>query len=94
MENFIIVCPCCEAKLTVDAATGAVLAHEEKKKNLGTFDEMLKNLDKQKEEREKLFAQELSAQKERERILAEKFDAALKRADEEKDKPFVNPLDL
>ncbi len=96
MENkdFTIICPCCEASLTVDAKTGAVLSHEEKKKPVGSFDEMLKGLDKQKETREKLFAQELNAQKDRERLLEEKFQAAFKRADETKDQPFLNPLDL
>lgn len=95
-KNFIVVCPCCEAKLTVDSNTGALLAHEEKKKQLGSFDDMLKGLDKQKEEREKLFAQELNAQKDRERLLEEKFQAAFKRAegDADKDKPFKNPLEF
>lgn len=93
-NNFIVICPCCEARLTIDSSTGALLSHEEKKKQLGSFDDMLKGLDKQKEEREKLFAQELSAQKDRERLLEEKFREAFKRADDEKDKPFVNPMDL
>lgn len=93
-KNFVLICPCCEANLIVDAQTGAVLSHEEKKKTLGSFDEMVKGLDKQKETREKLFAQELSAQKDRERLLAEKFQNAFKRADETKDQPFINPLDL
>jgi hypothetical protein len=93
-KNFTVICPCCEASLIIDAQTGAVLSHEEKKKPLGSLDEMLKGLDKQKETREKLFAQELNAQKDRERILEEKFQAAFKRADETKDQPFLNPLDL
>ncbi|MEP6922974.1 MAG: 2-nitropropane dioxygenase [Pyrinomonadaceae bacterium] len=93
-KNFTIICPCCEANLIVDAQTGAVLSHEEKKKQLGSFDAMLKGLDKQKETREKLFEQELNAQKDRERLLEEKFQAAFKRADETKDQPYINPLDL
>lgn len=93
-KNFTIACPCCEASLNIDAQTGAVLSHEEKKKQLGSFDQMLKGLDKQKETREKIFAQELTAQKDRERLLEEKFQAAFKRADETKDQPFLNPLDL
>ena len=93
-KDFTVICPCCETNLVIDAQTGAVLSHEEKKKQLGSFDEMLKGLDKQKETREKLFAQELSAQKDRERLLEEKYKAAVKRADETKDQPFLNPLDL
>lgn len=94
MERFSIICPCCEATLTIDAQTGAMLAHEEKTKKLGSFEDLKHDLDKQKEVRENLFAQEMSSQKDRERILEEKFQAALKRADTDSDQPFKNPLDL
>jgi hypothetical protein len=94
MEKFSIICPCCEANLTIDAQTGAVLAHEEKKKILGSFEDLRGNLDKQKELRENLFAQEMSSQKDRERILDEKFKEAMKRAGDDKDVPYKNPLDL
>lgn len=94
MEKFSIICPCCEAALTVDAQTGAILAHEEKAKKLGSFEDLKGNLDRQKELRENIFAQETQAQKDRQRILEEKFQEALKRADTDSDKPFKNPLDL
>jgi hypothetical protein len=94
MEKFSIICPCCEATLTVDAQTGALLAHEEKKKAHGGFEELAGELSKQKELREQLFAQEMSSMKDRERLLEEKFQEALKRADIDSDKPFKNPLDL
>ena len=94
MEKFSIICPCCEAVLTVDAQTGAILAHEEKAKKLGSFEDLKSDLARQKEQRENIFAQEMSSQKDRERILEEKFQAALKRADTDSDKPFLNPLDL
>jgi predicted amidophosphoribosyltransferase len=94
MEKFSIICPCCEATLTVDAQTGAILAHEEKAKKLGSFEDLKSNLDRQKELRENIFAQETQAQKDRQRILEEKFQEALKRADTDSDKPFKNPLDL
>jgi hypothetical protein len=94
MKKFNIICPCCEANLTIDAETGAILAHEEKAKKLGSFEDLKNDLVKQKELRENLFAQEMSSQKDRERILEEKFKEALKRADTDSDKPFRNPLDL
>jgi hypothetical protein len=94
MKKFNIICPCCEANLTIDAETGAILAHEEKAKKLGSFEDLKNDLVKQKELRENLFAQEMSSQKNRERILEEKFKEALKRADTNSDKPFKNPLDL
>lgn len=94
MEKFNIICPCCEATLTIDAQTGALLSHEEKKKVLGSFEDLKGELSKQKELREQLFAQEMSSMKDRERLLEEKFKEAMKRADEVKDEPYRNPLDL
>jgi hypothetical protein len=80
--------------MTIDAQTGAILAHEEKAKPLASFDEMVKGLDKQKQMREQIFAQELSSMKDRDRILEEKFQEAMKRAEKDKDKPYRNPLDI
>ena len=94
MEKFSIVCPCCEASMVIDAKTGAVLSHEEKKKVVGSFEDLKGELSKQKELRDQLFAQEMSSMKDRERLLEEKFREALKKADTTSDKPFKNPLDL
>ena len=94
MEKFSIICPCCEANLTIDGQTGAILAHAEKKKVHGSFDELKGELSKQKELRDNIFAQEMSSMKDRERLLEEKFKEAIKRADPDRDKPFRNPLDL
>ena len=93
-SRFTIICPCCEANLTIDAQTGALISHEEKTKPVASFDEMVKGLDKQKQMREQIFAQELSSMKDRDRILEEKFREAMKRADKDKDKPFINPMDI
>lgn len=94
MEKFSIICPCCEAALTIDAQTGAILAHEEKKKVHGSFEDLKGELSKQKELRDQLFSQEMSSMKDRERLLDEKFKEAMKRAEGEKDVPYKNPLDL
>jgi hypothetical protein len=94
MEKFTLICPCCEATLTIDSQTGAILAHEEKKKVTGSFEDLAGELNKQKVLREQLFAQEMSSMKDRERLLDEKFKEALKRADTDSDQPFKNPLDL
>lgn len=94
MEKYTLTCPCCEATLTVDANTGAIIAHDEKKKVHGSFEDLKGELNKQKEHREQIFAQEMSSMKDRERLLEEKFKEALKRADTDSDKPFKNPLDL
>jgi hypothetical protein len=92
--RFTLICPCCEATLVLDAQTGSLISHEEKAKQVASFDEMLKGLDKQKQVREQLFQQELGSLKDRERLLEEKFREAMKRAEKDKDKPFINPMDV
>jgi len=89
-----VIFPCCSTKQCIDSQTGALLAHEEKTKPLASFGEMVKGLDKQKQVREQIFAQELNSMKDRDRILEEKFQEAMKRAEKEKDKPYLNPMDL
>jgi len=93
-SKFTIICPCCESTLTIDVQTGALLSHDEKTKPIASFDDMVKGLDKQKQVREQIFAQELSSMKDRDRILQEKFQEAMKRADKDKAKPYRNPLDI
>lgn len=94
MEKYSVTCPCCDATLTIDAQTGALIAHEEKKKAHGSFEDLKGELSKQKDLREQIFAQEMSSVKDRERLLEEKFKEALKRADTDRGVPFKNPLDL
>lgn len=94
MGKYTIICPCCDATLTVDAETGCLLAHAEKKKVLGSFEDLKVDLNKQKEHRENIFAQEMSSIKDRERLLEEKFNEALKRAGKDSGIPYRNPLDL
>lgn len=93
MDKLTIICPCCESTLIVDATTGAILSHDEKKKVLGSFEDLKTELSKKNETRDQIFAQEMSSMKDRERLLEEKFQEALKRADKD-DKPYRNPLDM
>jgi len=92
-SRFTIICPCCDATLTIDAETGTMLSHEEKHKSLGSFEDMVKDLDKQKLTREQIFAQEMSSHKDRGRLLEEKFQEAKKKAEKDT-KIYRNPLDL
>src|ERR1043165_4330139 len=91
--RFTVICPCCEASLNIDAETGALLSHEEKTKPLGSFEDMVKDLDKQKQTREQIFAQEMTSHKDRGRLLEEKFQEAKKKAEKDT-KVYRNPLDL
>ncbi len=93
-SHLTILCPCCAATIIVDAVTGAIISHEEKQKPVASFEEMARGMEKQKQVRDQLFAQELSSQKDRERLLEEKFREAMKRADKTKDEPYRNPLDI
>lgn len=94
MERLTVICPCCDSTLTIDGQTGAIISHVEKKKVLSSFEDLKGELGKQKEVRDALFSQEMSSQKDRGRLLEEKFQEAMKRADVDKDKPFRNPLDM
>jgi hypothetical protein len=92
--SWTILCPCCEATIIIDSQTGAIISHEEKAKPLASFEEMAKQMERQKQVRDQMFAQELGSMKDRERLLEEKFREAFKRAESEKDKPYVNPMDI
>ena len=96
VPRFTVVCPCCEATLVIDAQTGVIISHQEKAKPVASFDEMRRDLDRQKQLREQIFSQELGSVKDRERLLEEKFKEAMKKAEKDKDKdtPYRNPLDF
>lgn len=94
MEKISVVCPCCEAILIIDGLTGAIISHEEKQKKLGSFEDLKRDMEKRKELAEQLFTQERETQKNRHRILEEKFQEAVKKSDKDSTKPFKNPLDL
>ena len=91
-----ILCPCCEARIVVDQATGVVIAHEAKKdpKTAGSIAEIMQDLAAKKESSEKLFEREMSSMKDRERILDEKLQEALRKARESKDEKLIRPIDL
>ena len=93
---FEIICPCCEATIAVDRTTGAILHHREKAeaKRSDSIGDILSGLSAKKDSAEKLFAQEMSAQKDRGRLLDEKLQEALKRAKESKDEKPLRPIDL
>jgi hypothetical protein len=94
MKNFEIVCPCCESTIVVDRITGDVLLHKQKQTKVGgSLESMVSNLEVQKSEAAKRFERQLDAQKDRGRILEERFKEALERADKS-DTPFRNPLDM
>ena len=94
-KNFEITCPCCEATIVVDRITGDVLLHRalERKSGGASFEHMVSSLETQKQESARRFERQLESQKDRARLLEEKFKEALQRADQSDEKP-INPFDM
>jgi hypothetical protein len=97
-KKLTVRCPDCGSALTVDAATGEVLIHRKAKQPPAggkDFEALLKGLDEDKARAEDVFAREVAALKDRDRLLEEKFREAMKRAEEEPDEgPPPRPFDL
>lgn len=95
MTNLEITCPCCEATLVIDRLSGEVLVHKAKEKRGpgGSLDAMVAGLESQKSDAARRFDKQLESQKDRARILEERFKAALEQAEKSDDK-YVNPMDM
>jgi sulfate adenylyltransferase subunit 1 (EFTu-like GTPase family) len=94
MTNFEITCPCCEATIVVDRLNGDVLLHKVKEKRPGgSLDAMVAGLETQKSDAARRFDRQMESQKDRARILEERFKEALERAEKSDDK-YVNPMDM
>jgi hypothetical protein len=97
-RKLTVRCPDCAVEMVVDAATGTILAHTKPKEPLAgghDFDKLLAGLDAGKARAEELFEREKAALGDRERLLGEKFNEALKRAQEDPDTgPPKRPFDL
>jgi hypothetical protein len=91
-------CPDCSTELVVDADTGEVVSHRAAKKPLAggkDFDSLMRGLGESKARAEAVFEQEKAAMKDRQRLLDEKFEEALRRAEEEPEgTPPPRPFDL
>ncbi|MCP4202594.1 MAG: hypothetical protein GY769_11740 [bacterium] len=91
-------CPDCESRLVIDRETGEVLFHKPKKAAPAggqDFDQLLEKLDEDRVHAEDLFEREVSALKNRDRLLEDKFEEALREARESpEDEPPPRPFDL
>ena len=95
MSNLEIICPCCQATIVVDGVSGEILLHKEKPGRTGkSFEEMVTDLAASKSEMEKKFEKGIESQRDRARILEERFKEAMKRAEKEPTTRPVNPMDL
>src|SRR5580698_37231 len=86
-----VACPCCHAKLTVDAALGVVLSHEAPPKAGPNVDltDAHGILAAQNRQREDKFRDSWFQETNKEDILAKKFEEAMKKA---KDAPAEKPI--
>jgi hypothetical protein len=93
-KNFEILCPCCETTIVVDRISGEVLLHKVKEtRTTGSLESMVSRLEAQKDEAARRFDKQIESQKDRARILEEKFKEAMARA-EKSDEKVINPMDL
>ena len=88
-----IVCPCCETKLQIDKKTGEVIWEERKKKEMPSLADMVKDHNAHKKEQESFFKKQSEVQKDRNRLLEEKFREAQKNVDKSEDIP-LRDIDL
>ncbi len=98
VERVSAACPECGCDLTIDVATGKVLFHKPAKREPAggkDFDQLLAGLDESKQRADAVFEREVSAHKDRDRLMEEKFREAMRRAEEEPDQePPLRPWDL
>jgi hypothetical protein len=88
-QSFVVACPCCQAKLTIDAEVKAVVAHEEPPRkrevaDLGTAFDQLRSKSAEREER---FKQQMQAEADKGKVLDKKFQESLKKAKDSPDPP-------
>ncbi len=94
-DSFEVTCPACRAVLTVDGRLRAVIQHRPAPRSgpAASLDKAMEALRGEQARREAAFRQAAEAEKNKERLLARKFEAGLKRAKDEPD-PGPRPIDL
>ncbi len=97
-ERITVLCPECGCDLTIDVTTGQVLFHKPAKPEPAgsqDFDQLLAGLEESKQRAGEVFKREVTALKDRERLMEEKFREAMRRAEEEpEEEPPLRPWDL
>jgi hypothetical protein len=86
---FVVPCPCCQAKLTIDPELGAVISHEEPPRQRSTADlgSAIDQLKTKSAEREERFKQQMQAEAQKGQLLDRKFQESLKKAKDSPDPP-------
>jgi hypothetical protein len=94
-SSFTVRCPCCEARLTVDAELKAIVAHEPPppRRTVDDLGGAFDVLRAKSAEREQRFRQQMEAEAQKGKLLDRKFQEGLKRAKDSPDPPR-RPFDL
>jgi hypothetical protein len=94
---FEVGCPCCEATLTIDPETHAVIAHTVKERSR-PIEDLAAEVEKLKgagARREEVFQKQMAVEKSHGKVLEKKFDELFKRAKESPDlTPPIRDFDL
>jgi hypothetical protein len=97
-SHLTLRCPECKADLKIDSQTGEVIFHKAAKQPPAAgkdFEKLLQELEEEKSQAEQIFEREVEAHKNRDRLLDEKFQEALRHAEESPDdEPPPRPFDL
>jgi hypothetical protein len=88
-QSFTVTCPCCQARLTLDAELGAVISHEAppRKRESENLGDAFSKLLSKSAEREERFRQGIEAEAQKGRLLDRKFQEGLKKAKDSPDPP-------
>lgn len=86
---FEVECPCCQARLKVDAATQAVISFQapEKPRSVESLEDAVARLKGEAARREELFRRQMEAEKRHGEVLQRKFEELLKQARESPETP-------
>jgi len=84
-RTFDIVCPCCHARLRVDAELRAVISHESppKQPQISDLAQAAQALRDKESHREEQFQKSVQAERKRAKLLERKFEEAFEKAKQE-----------
>ena len=95
MPTFVVTCPCCQGRLTIDAQLEAVIAHEvppRPRSGIG-LDDALSSLKGAAARREERFKDQLKVEASKRDVLDRKFQEGVKKAKDMPDPP-PRPIDV
>ena len=98
-STFDVVCPCCNARLTIDPRLARVIGHEAAPKSKRAaegrrLERVGDVLEKQAERREAHFRESAEEEKIKSQLLERKFEEALKKTRDAPVKPDLRDIDL